>query len=235
MEQIYPEKPEDYDVLCITGSDSAAFDDKEWIHTLADYIRFVRDTKPTKLISFCFGHQIVHHALNGIAEINPAGTEIGRVEVDLTKEAQVLLKTDKEKFGVYLGHRDHVAKLAPGFISLGSTPPTPHQGAICGNDMLTWQVHPELPAELMIGFLINQKNGTLTMNRVCRLLGVVGYVSSLPFSSSFCLCRAPTKSPPSNWMPGSTPITLRPDPASSFRLTLFGVVARLFLGFWGTF
>jgi hypothetical protein len=30
MEFEYPTNPETYDVICITGSDSAAFDDKDW-------------------------------------------------------------------------------------------------------------------------------------------------------------------------------------------------------------
>jgi GMP synthase-like glutamine amidotransferase len=108
----------------------------------------------------------MHLALGGVAEINPGGTEIGKVTVDLTDFARKHLKTERKTFDVYLGHRDHVPKMAAGFENLGSTAPTPIQGGILGNEMLSWQVHPELPAELMLAFLISQKNGSLTMNGV---------------------------------------------------------------------
>ncbi|KAI9020354.1 class I glutamine amidotransferase-like protein [Hyaloraphidium curvatum] len=152
-EGVYPEEPERYDTLCLTGSFNAAFDPEPWILRLADYLRALRDSKRARLMSVCFGHQIVHQALGGEAEINPTGLEEGRLDVKLTQEGNRILKTDKESFAVYLGHRDHVAKLAPGFQLLGSTPQTPIQGSILENRFFTWQVHPEYSADLFVEYL----------------------------------------------------------------------------------
>ncbi|KAI9031055.1 class I glutamine amidotransferase-like protein [Hyaloraphidium curvatum] len=152
IDGIYPPNPHAYDLLVLTGSESAAFDDDPWIVALRGFLRKTEEEGP-RLAAFCFGHQVVHHALGGRAEINPGGREEGRAVVELNGEGRGVLKTGKGAFAVNIGHRDHVAELAPGFVGLGSTPQTPVQGAVLDDRIFTLQVHPEFSSEYFEGYL----------------------------------------------------------------------------------
>lgn len=63
----------------------SAYEDKDWILKLCDYVRWIYEEHPSKkIIGICFGHQIIALALGGTVDLNPKGWEIAVREVQLS-------------------------------------------------------------------------------------------------------------------------------------------------------
>jgi GMP synthase-like glutamine amidotransferase len=96
-EHIYPNE-ENYDCIMLTGSAASAYDDIEWINSLAAYIARVAANKNarSKIIGICFGHQIVARALGGQCVPNNGIWEVGPTAVRLTALGQKIFGEGSE-------------------------------------------------------------------------------------------------------------------------------------------
>lgn len=125
---IYPD-PDKYDALILTGSAASAYDDKEWISKLVEYVAQVADTKPhIKLIGICFGQQIIARAVGGGCVPNNGKWEVGPTPLALTPLGQKLFGV--ETLNIQQMHRDHVPSIPDGFELLGSTDICMNQGMV---------------------------------------------------------------------------------------------------------
>ncbi|KXS09234.1 class I glutamine amidotransferase-like protein [Gonapodya prolifera JEL478] len=141
----------DLDCCIITGSRNAAYETHPWILHLAEWIR-THHTK-TKLIGFCFGHQIINQALGGSVTVNPQGIEEGTATISLAPAFHRIFKTEKLAMRLCLGHQDYVETPIPSGEVLGSTDRCAVQGVSYGETVLTFQPHPEILAGAMIDML----------------------------------------------------------------------------------
>ncbi|PWY66810.1 class I glutamine amidotransferase-like protein [Aspergillus sclerotioniger CBS 115572] len=141
--QPFPEypKPDDFDVVHLSGSKHDSYKDEPWILTLT---RFVQDCylihhKP--VIGICFGHQIIARALGARVGPNVSGWEVAVEPMSLTSVGKQLLR--KDTFSLHMMHRDIVYEVPPGCVNLGSSLICGIQGIYIPKRILCVQGHPE--------------------------------------------------------------------------------------------
>jgi GMP synthase (glutamine-hydrolysing) len=131
--------------VVITGSPASVTERAAWMLRAEAYLRdLVAAGVPT--LGICFGHQMLAQALGGRVERNPAGREIGTVDVEVV--------TDHPWLGFSRGranmtHVDSVMALPPGAESLAETGLEPNAAIRFGESCLGVQFHPEIDAAVM--------------------------------------------------------------------------------------
>ena len=72
----YPASLDECDAYLITGSRESVYDDKPWIHRLAQFVREL-DAAQHPLVGICFGHQLIAHVLGGETRQADVGWAVG--------------------------------------------------------------------------------------------------------------------------------------------------------------
>ncbi|KAJ3065187.1 hypothetical protein HK102_008004, partial [Quaeritorhiza haematococci] len=132
----FPDDPEEWVGMIVTGSRFAAYHQHPWILALIDYIQEVYEKTNVKLAGISFGHQVLCRALGGKVVKNPAGLEAGTIEMALTDLGRAILQCNDWVM-------DHVSTPPPGFEILASTKSTPIQCIYNPSRVFTTQGHPE--------------------------------------------------------------------------------------------
>jgi GMP synthase (glutamine-hydrolysing) len=105
----------EYDGVVISGSQTAVYDDDDWIHELTDWFRRVHEADvPT--LGICWGHQFVAQALGGRV------VDMGEYELGYRPVTHVgddpLFAGVPTPFVAFQTHSDRVAELPPGGVEL---------------------------------------------------------------------------------------------------------------------
>jgi GMP synthase (glutamine-hydrolysing) len=140
----YPGKGDDfcrYDAYLLTGSQSDAFSDEQWVVDLRGYVRELLDQKK-RLVGICFGHQLIAHVLG--AEVGRAeqGWGVGASDYQLDTRPDWIPEPMKPTC-LLASHRDQVKTLPAGATRLISSAFCPNAGFFIGNQVLCIQPHPE--------------------------------------------------------------------------------------------
>ncbi len=137
----YPEDIDEVDGYLMTGSKSSVYEDKDWIHQLAEFVRLL-DKANKKLVGICFGHQMIAHALGGKTEKSDKGWGVARHTAKLTNQAGAYAETGTP-FSILVSHQDQVVEPARGAKVLASSEFCPVAMCQLGQHMLSFQGHPE--------------------------------------------------------------------------------------------
>ncbi|MEH6558917.1 MAG: GMP synthase [Oceanicoccus sp.] len=137
----YPKDIDEVDAYLITGSKASVYDDVEWIHQLAGFVRTLHKAKK-KLLGICFGHQMVAHALGGKTEKSHKGWGVGSDTVRFFDHNN-RYAAEAEGYSVWFSHQDQVVTPATGATVLGGTEFCPVAMCQLENHILTFQGHPE--------------------------------------------------------------------------------------------
>ena len=141
----YPAELDEVDAYLMTGSKASVYDDEQWIHRLADFVRELKAANK-KLVGICFGHQMIAHALGGKTEKSDKGWGVARHTVELTDKAADF-SVAGTSFSILVSHQDQVTKPAAGAEILASSDFCPIAMCQLDNQMLSFQGHPEfMPA-----------------------------------------------------------------------------------------
>jgi GMP synthase (glutamine-hydrolysing) len=137
-----------YSALVLTGSPSAAYDKVDWIERLKSLVRAAVE-KQLPTLGVCFGSQLIAEALGGKVELNPAGWEIGDLEVELTPEGaqDPLFEGMSNPFRTIESHQDAVLELPPGAVLLATNSHCRVQAFGIGQSLRAVQFHPEMGPE----------------------------------------------------------------------------------------
>ncbi|KAI8053818.1 class I glutamine amidotransferase-like protein [Syncephalis plumigaleata] len=186
---VYPEQPETFDAILISGSAATAFDQLPWITRLIEYTRELPQIAPnTRLVGICFGHQIIARAFGGQLERNTQGWEFGWTELKLTKAGASFLKTDKATLSVQQVHKDHVIQLPTGFQELASTDISPNQIMWRPHQIFSIQAHPEFSSSLVKDLLeIRHQRGIIDDETAKRGLSRTSYQDDSNWLSAYIL------------------------------------------------
>ena len=138
----------------ITGSGAMVTDGDAWIEATAAWLRQAH-TDNLPILGICFGHQLLAQALGGSVDYNPAGVEVGTVEVTLNSEGQSdpLLGTLPTTFPAQLTHSQSVLALPPHAQLLAASMMEPHQAFRCGEQCWGIQFHPEFDEAIIARFI----------------------------------------------------------------------------------
>ena len=144
--------PGAYDALLVLGGPMGALDDEQapWLPRVRERVReAVRDGTPT--LGVCLGHQLVAVALGGTVARNPAGQQLGLLELGWTEAA-----ADDELLGPLAGPRrgvqwndDVVTTLPAGATLLAATPQGEVQAVRFAPRVWGVQLHPEVDRSVL--------------------------------------------------------------------------------------
>jgi GMP synthase (glutamine-hydrolysing) len=144
--------PTAYDALLVLGGPMGAEDDDQapWLPVVRDRVReAVRDATPT--LGVCLGHQLIAVALGGTIARNPAGQQLGLLDIGWTEAAAgdaLLGPLATPRRGVQWND-DVVTALPDGATLLAATPAGEVQAARFAPAVWGVQLHPEVDGRVL--------------------------------------------------------------------------------------
>ena len=135
----FPNSANDADCWIVTGSRHGVYEDCPWITPLAAFIREIAKSEK-RLLGICFGHQIIAHALGGKVEKYEGGWAIGPREYQLNNGQKLMLNA---------WHQDQVITPPKTAKVIGSNDFCQNAILTYGNEILSYQPHPEFDHEFM--------------------------------------------------------------------------------------
>ena len=137
----------------VTGSGAMVTERLPWSEASASWLRDAAHAG-LPLLGICYGHQLIAHALGGQVGYNPAGREMGTVDVDLADAGDdPLFAGLPSRFAVQATHLQTVLALPEGARLLA----TSRQDAACAFrwGQCAWgvQFHPEFSTTHMSGYI----------------------------------------------------------------------------------
>jgi GMP synthase (glutamine-hydrolysing) len=152
---VEPDKIPHYQGIIITGSHSSLTQFYTFYSGMERVMeQIVAHRVPT--LGICFGHQLIHKIMGGQISLNPLGTEMGVVSINLTMNGLTdpLFKGQRgSKIPVYASHTDIVLRSAPDFIQLAWNELSQYQATRYENYIYTVQFHPEYDRNIMAYYL----------------------------------------------------------------------------------
>lgn len=140
--------------VVVTGSGAMVTDRLAWSERTAAWLAdAARAGFP--VLGICYGHQLLAHALGGTVADNPAGREMGTVEVELLPEAagDPLFAGLPPRFPAQATHLQTVREVPPGAATLARSAGDACQAFRWGETAWGLQFHPEFAAAHMRGYI----------------------------------------------------------------------------------
>lgn len=137
-----------YAGIFVTGSPAMVTDREHWSETTAGWLR-EQITAGVPTLGICYGHQLIAHALGGTVGNNPAGREIGTVEISRTSDCDdPLMAGLPGRFPAHASHLQSVLHLPEGAKALARSDLEAHQ--VVRYAPLCWgfQFHPEFSTHI---------------------------------------------------------------------------------------
>jgi GMP synthase-like glutamine amidotransferase len=129
------------DAFVLTGSRHAATGDEPWMDWLRSFIREgVR--RGARFVGFCFGHQVLAHALGGRVARSERGWNVGVRPLAIRRWAD-WMRPRVGAMHLVFNHRDQVVEAPPGAVVLAGDELCPVQMFSLGDRILGLQAHPE--------------------------------------------------------------------------------------------
>jgi len=140
--------------VIVTGSQTMVTDREPWSERTARWLlRAARSGRP--ILGICYGHQLLAHALGGVAGDNPAGREIGTITVRRlpASNGDPLFSGLPRELTVHATHVQSVLELPPGALRLAESDGDPNHAFRWGEHAWGVQFHPEFQADVLRAFL----------------------------------------------------------------------------------
>lgn len=152
--------PRRLDGVVVTGSPSMVSRREPWSEAAAEWLAslVVRGT-PIPVLGICFGHQLLAHALGGEVGRNPAGREIGTVDVERLPAAadDPLFGALPNTFPAHVTHEESVLVLPADAVHLARSAGDRHQAFRWGPCAWGLQFHPEFNRAVMCDYLAGRR------------------------------------------------------------------------------
>ena len=147
----FPESIHDEDAFLITGSKLSVYDKVDWINSLEKFIGKLFSSNK-KIVGICFGHQIIAQSLGGKVEKSQNGWQIG-VRTAHSVATQSEQQNNLGQFNLIYSHQDEVTSAPEAAEISASTETCQNVMMKIGNNVLTFQGHPEFSVEYALELL----------------------------------------------------------------------------------
>ena len=141
VDDVFPDKLDDYDGYLISGSAFGVYDDAPFIPKLMNLIQQIYKAKKP-LVGICFGHQIIAHALGGHVRKWHHGWTIGTKEIKLIDSPDWIESTEKVVHLIHV-HQDQVTSLPNRAQLIGNTNNCKNAAYVIDDLVFSIQGHPE--------------------------------------------------------------------------------------------
>jgi GMP synthase-like glutamine amidotransferase len=147
----FPHSLDDYDAYLLTGSPCSVHDDHDWIRQLSQLVIDANGLNK-RIVACCFAHQLVAKIYGGEVVNNEDGWAIGNYALNITQQYDWMLPLASNT-GLYHFNRERVTKLPENALSFANTASYPNYAYTLGDNIMTFQGHPEQPKRAMYNFL----------------------------------------------------------------------------------
>jgi GMP synthase (glutamine-hydrolysing) len=147
-------RPENLAGIVVTGSPAMVSARLDWSELTAKWLRQAVETG-MPVLGVCYGHQLLAHALGGIAGPNPAGRQIGTVESQIIdiKENDPLMGYLPATFAAQTSHSEVVLELPAGAQRLATSPLDENFSIRFTENAWGVQFHPEFSAAVTSDYI----------------------------------------------------------------------------------
>lgn len=142
------------DGIVVTGSPQSVHEEEPWSVRAGEWLSSAA-LAGAPMLGVCYGHQLLAHATGGRSGQNPAGREIGVVEVAVL-QADPLFTDLPPRFPVFTTHCDAVLVAPPQARVLAGNAHTGIQALALGERARTVQWHPEFDVDVMRHYLLTR-------------------------------------------------------------------------------
>jgi GMP synthase (glutamine-hydrolysing) len=147
-------------LIVLGGSMSATGDDDRhpWLPATRDLLRAAVDQR-TPTLAVCLGHQLLVAACGGRVGRNPAGKQMGLLEVGLTHAArgERLFASVRQGGRSVQWNNDIALELPPDSVTLAETPDGVAQAIRVGEAAWGIQFHPEVDADMVAAWAADDR------------------------------------------------------------------------------
>jgi GMP synthase-like glutamine amidotransferase len=147
----FPERIDDYDAILVTGSPCSVHDEHDWIARLIELVRDAHERR-LRIVGSCFGHQLLARSFGGEVGHNENGWVIGNYPVHISGD-YAWMQPVARTTGLYHFNQERVTRLPQGAIAFARTDEYDDYGFTLGDNVLSFQGHPEQPHRAMVNFL----------------------------------------------------------------------------------
>lgn len=147
----FPSQLDAYDGILLTGSPCSVHDEHDWIPRLVALVREAND-KQLNIVGSCFGHQLLALTFGGEVGFNENGWVIGNYPVH-TRGHFDWMQPQALTTGLYHFNQERVTRLPSIAVAFARTDEYDNYGFTLGDNILSFQGHPEQPHRAMVNFL----------------------------------------------------------------------------------
>lgn len=157
--------------VIVTGSGAMVTQRRDWSERSAAWLRDAVHAG-TPVFGICYGHQLLAHALGGQVGDNPAGREMGTVEIALCDEARddALFAGLPPRFAAQATHLQSVLRAPGGAVVLATSALDACHAFRAGTRAWGVQFHPEFSAGHMRGYAHARREALQAEGRCVRTL-----------------------------------------------------------------
>tara|TARA_A100001011_G_C14280657_1_gene831447 strand:- start:121 stop:828 length:708 start_codon:yes stop_codon:yes gene_type:complete len=156
IDNIFPNKIEDFDGYIITGSPYGVYDKEEWITNLFKLIRTIYK-QSIPLVGICFGHQAIAFALGGKVIKSEKGWGVG-IKKMFKKSNSAWINKKINTINLIYSHQDQVITLPKNAKILFGNTFCPISSYSIGNKVFSIQGHPEFENNFALELLELRKD-----------------------------------------------------------------------------
>ena len=147
----FPDRIDAYDGFLVTGSPCSVHDEHAWIARLVGLVREAA-AGGKRVVGSCFGHQLVAKAFDGEVGRNDHGWLIGNFGVRITRGYH-WMQPGAAVTGMFHFNQERVTRLPEGAQAYAHTDDYEDFGFTLGDNVMTFQGHPEQSRRSMRNFL----------------------------------------------------------------------------------
>ncbi len=139
--------------VIITGSHAMVTEHRPWSEKTAVWLASAVGKIP--VLGICYGHQLLGYALGGKVADNPAGREMGMVDIRFSAAAteDALLGEFSSGIKAPVSHKQSLIELPPSAVHLASSTREPNQAFRHGDSAWGLQFHPEFDIDISNAYI----------------------------------------------------------------------------------